>query len=238
MIDSTTIAVVIPAKDEAAHIAEVVTTLPDFVDHVVVVDDGSQDDTAGHARRANCDVVVVQHRHAKGVGAAIVAGYRQAIDLGADVAAVMAGDGQMDPGELDRVVAPIIRGRAGYVKGNRLRDPDVLRVMPWPRLCGTAVLGALTARVVGVPIGDSQCGYTAIAAEALAAIDLDGLWPGYGYPNDLLAALGRAGILIEEVVVRPIYRGEASGLKARHVAVIMWLLARAAWRRAAVTSGS
>lgn len=238
MIDSSTLAVVIPAKDEAAHIAEVVTTLPDFVDHVVVVDDGSHDDTAGHARRANGDVVVVRHLHAKGVGAAIVAGYRQALNLGADVAAVMAGDGQMDPDELERVVTPIVRGRAGYVKGNRLRDPEVLRVMPWQRMCGTAVLGALTARVVGMEIGDSQCGYTGISAKALAAIDLDGLWPSYGYPNDLLAALGRADIVVEEVVVRPIYRGEASGLRARHVAVIMWLLARAAWRRVALTSGS
>ena len=104
--------------------------------------------------------------------------------------------------------------------------------MPLARRLGTHVLGVLTAWVTGLSIGDSQCGYTAISAEALRAIDLNTLWTGYGYPNDFLAALARARLPVTEVSVRPIYRGEASGLRPHHVAVIALLLLRATTRRA------
>jgi dolichol-phosphate mannosyltransferase len=104
--------------------------------------------------------------------------------------------------------------------------------MPLARLAGTAALAALTRRAVGLAsLSDSQCGYTAISGRALDAIDLDGLWPGYGYPNDLLAALAAAGVTLREVPVRPIYRGEASGLRPRHVLIILYLIARSAYRR-------
>jgi glycosyltransferase involved in cell wall biosynthesis len=232
VIDSRRIAVVIPAKDEARFIGAVVSTLPDFVDQVVVVDDGSVDDTSARARAARDDVDIVRHEVSRGVGAAIAAGYRRALAGGAEVMAVMAGDGQMDPQELGRVVAPVVLGCAGYVKGDRLAHRDVWRQMPWPRLVGTASLGLLTSVVVGVPIRDSQCGYTAISREALERIDLDDIWIGYGYPNDMIAALARAGVIIDEVRVRPIYRDEVSGLKPRHVLTILWLLGRAARRRA------
>lgn len=237
MIDSCRIAVVVPAKNEERFVGTVVRTLPSFVDVPIVVDDGSDDDTSGVARRASDRVVVIRHPRSRGVGGAIVAGYRRALDDGADVVAVMAGDGQMDPAELGDVVGPVVAGQAGYVKGNRLRHPDVWRVMPWHRLVGTAVLGTLTARATGLALSDSQCGYTAIGRDALERIDLDGLWTGYGYPNDLLGALARARVSVREVTVRPVYGEEHSGLRARHVGTILWLLGRAA-RMRFVTSGS
>jgi hypothetical protein len=144
----------------------------------------------------------------------------------------MAGDGQMDPGDLERVVAPVVRGEADYVKGNRIRHPDVFRTMPFARLAGTSGLAVLTSLASGVrPLGDSQCGYTAIAGAAIDTLDLDALWPGYGYPNDLIGALARQNRRIAEVTVRPVYRGEASGLRARHLGTIAFLLARVAVRR-------
>ncbi|MCA9624424.1 MAG: glycosyltransferase family 2 protein, partial [Myxococcales bacterium] len=141
-------------------------------------------------------------------------------------------DGQMDPAELADVVAPVVAGRAGYVKGHRLHHPEVWRRMPWIRLLGNATLGALTSLAIGVRIGDAQCGFTAASREALEALDLDGLWPGYGYPNDLLGALTRAGVTVAEVPVSPIYAGESSGLRPRHFAVMLWLIGRAGYRRA------
>lgn len=237
MIDSRRIAVVIPAKNEARFVGAVVRTLPSFVDRAIVVDDGSEDDTAAAARDARSDVIVIRHATSRGVGGAIVAGYRRALEDGADVVAVMAGDGQMDPCELRDVVDPVVAGAAGYVKGNRLRHPDVWRAMPFRRLVGTAVLGVLTARVTGLAVGDSQCGYTAIGRAALQRLDLDAIWTGYGYPNDLLAALARAGVVVREVTVRPVYGDEDSGLRARHVGRILWILGRAA-RMRAITSGS
>jgi glycosyltransferase involved in cell wall biosynthesis len=227
VIEQRRIAVVVPARDEARHIERVLASMPAFVDHVVVVDDGSRDDTAVRARAAGARVLA--HGESRGVGAAIASGYRIA-RRHADVVAVMAGDGQMDPDDLRAVVIPVVRGAADYVKGNRLAHTDVVH-MPLARRAGTTLLGWLTALAIGVPLGDSQCGYTAIAAHAIDAIDLDALWPRYGYPNDLLAALAAQRFLVTEVTVRPVYRDEASGLRPWHVATIGWLIGRAAWRR-------
>jgi glycosyltransferase involved in cell wall biosynthesis len=233
------VAVVVPAFNEARWIAETLQTMPAFVDHVIVVDDASRDATVEAARRADVPgpgrvVEVLAHADNRGVGAAIVTGYRRALALGADVAAVMAGDGQMHPDDLASVVLPVIRGEADYVKGNRLLFPGVFRAMPPARLAGTAALAWLTRHAAGLPeLSDSQCGYTAIAARALAELDLDAIWPRYGYPNDLLGALAREGFRVGEVMVRPVYRGEASGLRPWHLFTIGYVIGRVAYLRIA-----
>lgn len=232
MLRGRSVVVVIPARDEARFIGETVRSVPPWVDGIVVVDDGSRDGTGRLAAAEGRAVSIVRHEEARGVGAAIAAGYRRAVELGADVVAVMAGDGQMHPDDLEELVAPVVDGRADYAKGNRLDHPDVVRTMPPQRLAASLVLSRLTALAVGLPgLRDSQSGYTAIGRDALGRVDLDAVWPGYGYPNDLLAALVRAGLRSVDVVVRPVYRGEASGLRPWHLATIGWLLGRAYVRR-------
>lgn len=239
MLDGARIAVVVPSYNEGRWIGETVSTVPDFVDDIIVVDDGSFDDTAARAARAGHPrVSVVRHDENRGVGAAIVTGYRAAQAAGAQVVAVMAGDGQMHPDDLFRVVRPVVRRDHDYVKGNRLGHPDVLYTMPLGRFTAGVVLGWLTGLAIGRPgLSDSQCGFTAISAGALASIDLDAIWPRYGYPNDLLGEIARAGLSIGEVHVRPVYRGEESGVRPWHVGTVMFLLARAALRRAATPEG-
>ena len=234
MLDGAKIAVVIPSYNEARWIGETVSTIPGFVDEIVVVDDASSDDTAARAVEAGGGrVSIVRHDENRGVGAAIVAGYRAALGRGAQVIAVMAGDGQMHPDDLSTVVRPVAERRFDYVKGNRLSHPDASRIMPLSRLAAGFVLGWLTALAIGRPgLSDSQCGYTAISAKAAGAIDLDAVWPGYGYPNDILGRVARAGLSIGEVGVRPVYRGEASGVRPWHVGTVLFLLVRAAVRRA------
>ena len=107
--------VVVPAFQEEARIGQVLRTLPAWVDHVVVVDDASRDGTSEAARAVGDPrVEVVVHEKNRGVGAAIVTGYRRALTLpGAAVFAVMAGDGQMHPDDLAAVVGPVARGEAG-----------------------------------------------------------------------------------------------------------------------------
>ena len=167
------IAVVVPARNEARWIREVVTTMPASVSHIIVVDDASDDGTASAAAEADADrVIVVRHDRRRGVGGAIVSGYRRGMATSADVLVVMAGDAQMDPADLPSLVAPIVGGHADYVKGNRLRHPEA-RAMPPVRAAGTAILGAMTSLATGVPVGDSQCGYTAISRAALDALDLE-----------------------------------------------------------------
>jgi glycosyltransferase involved in cell wall biosynthesis len=230
MIDDAVIAVVVPAFEEQARIGEVLASMPAYVDRVVVVDDASRDATADRA--ASFDrVEVIRHQRNRGVGAAIASGYRRALERGADVVAVMAGDGQMDPADLRRLLELVLRGEADYAKGNRLAHPEVWRAMPRARLFGSLVLSRLTSWAAGVPIADSQCGYTAIAAHALRRVDVESLYPRYGYPNDLIGLLAIGRQRIVEVPVRPVYRGEASGMRPWHVLVIGALVGRVAWRR-------
>jgi glycosyltransferase involved in cell wall biosynthesis len=231
------IAVVIPAYNEAAAIARTIAEVPAWVDRIIVVDDGSHDGTHRLARRARRrGLEVVRHTANRGVGGAIVTGYRRALALGVDVAVVMAGDGQMDPADVDGLLAPIADGRAGYVKGNRFLHRAVWREMPLARIVGNVVLSVATRVVSGYwHVFDSQCGYTAATRAALAALDLDAVFPRYGYPNDLLARLHAAGVAVADVRVRPIYGPQwKSGIRVRTVVhPIAWVLARAFARRIA-----
>jgi glycosyltransferase involved in cell wall biosynthesis len=230
---------VVPAWDEAPRIGRVVRGFPSWVDAVVVVDDASRDGT-GQAARVPGDarVEVIRHHRNRGVGAAISTGYRRAASLTTgprDVFVVMAGDGQMDPRDLPAIVDPVARGDADYVKGDRFRSRDTLRVMPAARMLGGLAFSWITSRAIGVRVSDSQCGYTALAREAWACLDLDALWPGYGYPNDLLSQLALRGLRIVETPVRAVYADEVSRLAPRHVPVVAGLVARAWVRRLRAT---
>jgi glycosyltransferase involved in cell wall biosynthesis len=239
MFRGCAVAVVIPAYNERDKIAATIRSVPGFVDHILVVDDGSADGTAAaarrHAARRRGGVVEVLH-HAvnRGVGAAIATGYARAVALGAGATAVMAGDGQMDPVDLPRLLEPIVEGRADYAKGNRFAWPGGWRHMPPTRMIGSVVLSLATRVASGYGhLFDSQCGYTAASRRALLAIGPDRMFARYGYPNDLLARLGAAGARVVDVPVRPVY-GPAwrSGLRPARVALpIALLLARAFWRR-------
>jgi glycosyltransferase involved in cell wall biosynthesis len=229
------VAVVLPAYNESRAIDDAVATVPAFVDHVLVVDDASADDTADQALRGAArrevpeDTEVLRHAVNKGVGAAIVTGYRRALELGADVAVVMAGDGQMDPDDLPALLAPIADGRAGYVKGNRFLHPTIWTTMPPARIVGNVLLSAATRVTSGYHhLFDSQCGYTAISRDALTRLALDEVFPRYGYPNDLLSRLRVADVTVEDVAVRPIY-GEhwKSGIHlGTALGPIPWILLR------------
>jgi glycosyltransferase involved in cell wall biosynthesis len=239
MLGGVRVVVIVPAFDEEARVARVLEGMPGEVDEVIVVDDASRDGT-GAVARASGDgrVRVLSHPRNRGVGGAIVTGYEDALARGGgprDAFVVMAGDAQMDPGDLPALVAPIAQGKVGYVKGNRFAHPDVQLTMPRARRLGGLFFSRLTSIAIGAPVHDSQCGYTAIAREACARLDLRGLWPRYGYPNDLLGQLAARGIVFAEVCVRPIYAGEASGLRAWHLARITQLVARAWVRRVRAT---
>ncbi len=215
MFGGKRIAVVMPAHNEARMIVRAVTEVPDYVDEVVVVDDASTDGT-GSALLAISDrpgLHLVRHDENRGVGSAIVTGYRRALELGAEIVAVMAGDAQMHPSDLPGLLEPLLKGRADYVKGNRLAWPGVVKAMPLLRFIGNHGLSLLTRITSGYKeVRDSQCGYTAITTETLTRLDLDSLYHRYGFPNDMLAKLHTIGARLENVSVRPIYGQEVSGI--------------------------
>lgn len=201
------VGVVIPARNEAEHLAEVLSTIPDFVDKVVVVDDGSTDGTGKLA--VNVELVTLT---GEGVGAAIDAGHRRMLELFDQefVSVVIAGDGQMDPSDMEMLISPIIEGKAHHSKGERL---DRAGKMPFYRRIGTFLLAILTTLACGQNISDPQCGYTATSSKVLKTWDWDRSWKGYGYPNWWLMRLAENGWRIKHVPVRAIYSGQRSGIK-------------------------
>jgi glycosyltransferase involved in cell wall biosynthesis len=227
------VAVVVPAFNEALLIARTLRSVPAYVDEIVVVDDASHDGTAEAALAVDdARVRVVRKPKNGGVGAAIVTGYREAFAGGADVCAVMAGDAQMDPKDLHALLTPVVLGHADYAKGNRLSYPDVRRHMPITRWLGNTALSGLTRLVTGLPVRDSQCGYSALSRRAAEQLPLDSLWPRYGYPNDLLGLLSERQMIVREVLVRPVYADEQSGVGLRHaLLVVPYVLLRVLMRR-------
>jgi glycosyltransferase involved in cell wall biosynthesis len=240
MLAGKTIGVVVPAYNEAGFVGPVIDSFPAFVDRAYVVDDCSSDGTwaeiLAHADAANAAtldvepllagvvgdggvsfdprIVTIHHELNQGRGAAVKNGYRRALADGIDVVAVMDADGQMDPDILHEIVGPVIRGETDYTVGNRLSGLDSWTGMPPFRLFGNVVLTLLTRMASGYwSLSDPQNGYTAISREALSTIDIDELYDGYGFLNDVLMHLNAHGLHVRNVPMRARYGDEESGIR-------------------------
>jgi glycosyltransferase involved in cell wall biosynthesis len=228
MLEGKRIAVVVPAHNEEKLLGETVGSIPEFVDRIYVVDDASEDATAERARAIQDKRIdVIEHERNQGVGAAIVTGYKRALEDRMDVTCVMAADNQMDPYDLETLVRPVAQGYVDYAKANRLFTGQAWQLIPRHRYLGNAVLSLLTKVASGYwHVADSQSGYTAIGLDTLARIDLDRLYRRYGFPNDMLVHLNVWNARVRDYPSRPIYGvGERSGIKLRRVVpTISWLL--------------
>ncbi len=233
------IAVVVPAYEEETQIADVITTMPDYVDDIVIIDDCSPapDRTVDIVREYESSdrrVDLVVHEVNGGVGAAIESGYARALELGADIMCVMAGDGQMDPDDLHRIIHPVAVGRADYAKANRLSIHSDWSEVPRHRLFGNMVLSFLTRFATGYwLLGDAQTGFTAASAPLTRQFVKRGMYPRYGVPNDLLVTCALTGARVEDVPTEPRYAvGEQSKLRPTKVALpILILLFKGFWKR-------
>jgi glycosyltransferase involved in cell wall biosynthesis len=230
MLEGKNVAVVVPAYEEKELVGTTIRGVPEFVDRIIVVDDASSDGTADAARAAaDPRVEVVSHGRNAGVGAAIVTGYRRALENGLDVVCVMAADNQMDPDDLERIALPVVRGEVDYAKANRLVSGQAWQVIPRSRYLGNAMLSFLTKIASGYwHVADSQSGYTAASREILEQLDLERIYPRYGFPNDMLVHLNVWNARVRDVTARPVYNvGERSGIKIRKVVPrISWLLVK------------
>jgi glycosyltransferase involved in cell wall biosynthesis len=235
MLEGKRVAVVVPAFDEERLVGRTIRGIPDFVDRIYVVDDASRDGTTAQAEAVSDPrVQLARHEKNSGVGAAIATGYRRALEEEIDVTCVMAADNQMDPAELHGLVEPVARGELEYAKANRLVSGEAWKVIPRTRYLGNAVLSLLTKIASGYwHVADSQAGYTTISLDALRRLDLDRLYPRYGFPNDVLVHLNVQNARVRDVPSRPIYDvGEESGIRLRSVVPrISWLLLKAFWWR-------
>src|SRR5581483_7085494 len=230
LLEGKRVAVVVPARDEEELIVATLQGVPGFVDRIYVVDDDSGDATVERARSVDDPrIEVVEHDRNRGVGAAIVTGYKRALTEQVDAIAVMAGDNQMDPDELEELALPVVRGELDYAKANRLFTGSAWDLIPRNRYLGNATLSLLTKIASGYwHVADSQAGYTVLSLRVLRLLDLDRIYTSYGFPNDMLVHLNVWNARVRDFPSRPIYGvGERSGIRLRRVVPrISWLLVK------------
>jgi len=220
MYQGKKLAIVVPAFNEEALIAETLGNMPAEADRIYVIDDASTDATRQIVQTfLNEKIHLFSNDHNRGVGAAIVAGYRKALEEEMDIAVVMAGDNQMNKEYLPALLSPLLEGKIDYVKGNRLARLNYSQGMSTWRFFGNWILTLLTRVASGFwKVQDPQNGYTAITREALNKLDLDKVYPRYGYCNDILVKLNIAGCTVADVPIPARYGKEKS--KIRYTAYI------------------
>ena len=211
--------VILPAYNEGGYVARVVSRIPDWVDGIIIVDDASTDDTLRVAESlADTRVQVHHHETNKGVGGAMVTGFRAALDGGYDVAIKMDADDQMDAEELPVLVRPIELGMADYTKGNRFRRTGRPSSMPGRRWFGNVVLSFLTKVASGYwHVFDPQCGFIAITAPTLRVLKLDGIARDYFFENDMLIRLNVIDARVVDVDTSALYGNETSHVRIGRV---------------------
>lgn len=228
------VAVVVPAYCEERHVGDVIRNTPAIVDHIIVVDDASPDGTSAAARAvADPRVEVIRHELNRGVGGAILTGHERAIELGADVAVVMAGDNQMDPDYLSALLDPIVSDGYGFTKANRFFSTTSFKGMPRHRIFGNVVLTFLTKVASGYwHLVDPQNGYTAVRTDVLRRLPLDRVARRYEFENDLLIWLNILDVRALDVPVPAVYRDEVSSIRLGSVVLrLLRLLFFGFWRR-------
>jgi glycosyltransferase involved in cell wall biosynthesis len=227
------IGVVVPLFNEREHVAQTLRDMPACVDEIIVINDGSTDGSDAIVESL-CDprVMLLQHATRYGVGAALRTGFSHAATRELSVVVTMDADGQMDVGDFARVVAPVLEGRAEYVKGSRFEPGIDLGAMPVQRRFANRLLTRITGRILGVPgLRDAHCGYTAASGrvvEHLASIEL---YRSYGVYTSILAAVLEMDAPVEFVPVKALYGEEKSHIRPLDLAGLAWLLTRYGMRR-------
>lgn len=224
--------VVVPAYNEETQISKVIETMPGFVDKLVIVDDASNDRAVEIVRKyqeGNDRILLIEHEKNQGVGGAIADGCIWARDNDFDMAAVMAGDGQMNPDDLPALLDPVVEDRADYSKGNRLFTGEAYKKIPKIRYYGNAFLSLMTKVASGYwHVADFQSGYTVINRKALHTIDWNSMYRRFGQPNDLLVRLNVYNFRVADIPIEPVYNiGEKFRMSIFKVMfTISWLLLR------------
>lgn len=214
-----TLAVVIPSYRVKAHILDVIARIGPEVAMIFVVDDACPDGSGAFVGEQCRDprVRVLRHEVNRGVGGAMMTGYRAALGAGADIIVKVDGDGQMDPALIPHIARPVLARQADYAKGNRFHSLWNVRRMPRVRLYGNAALSFMTKLSSGYwGIFDPTNGYTAIHAAALERIEFANVSERYFFETDMLINLGNARAVVADVPMEAVYADEVSNLRIRN----------------------
>jgi len=220
-------AAVIPAYQDEKHIGDIVRRTRERLDHVLVIDDGSSDQTAQRAREAGAEVIV--HDQNRGKGEAIKTGLGQGIDREVAWVILLDSDGQHLPEEIDRFLSAAASvTRPTFFIGNRMND--VAR-MPFIRRVVNRCMSSQISRVCGQRIPDTQCGFRMVHRQIVP--ELLGGGHRFDYETEVLIITSRKGYPIESVPITTVYSDEVSKIHPLRDALRFFKLM---WRYKAVGS--
>ena len=210
----TNISVVIPSYKVSKYILDVIKDIPEFVNHIIIVDDKCPQNSGQTAKTSTDNRVIVCYNEKNlGVGGAVITGYKKALELNSDIVIKIDGDGQMDVNYMQKLIQPILDGKADYTKGNRFTDFKALRAMPKVRLFGNSGLSFLVKAASGYwNLMDPTNGYTAINKHALEELDLDNIAKRYFFESDMLINLNIENAVVVDVEIPAKYGDEESSL--------------------------
>jgi dolichol-phosphate mannosyltransferase len=215
------VAAVVPAYNAARELGAVLRALPSLFTTVIVVDDASRDETRSIAEGyAELDrrIQVVHHAENRGVGGAMVTGFKRAIDAGADIVVKIDADGQMPLWLVPQLIEPLVNGTADYTKGNRFRDFRAVRAMPALRRFGNVALSFLAKAATGYwRCFDPTNGFVAIRADVLSQLPLHKIDPSYFFEISMLSHLYLIDAVVHEIPMPARYAGETSSLSIPRV---------------------
>jgi dolichol-phosphate mannosyltransferase len=210
------LAVVIPCYKVRRHLRSVIEAIGPEVSTIYCIDDGCPEHSVEEVQKqipGEKRLRVIKHSRNEGVGAAVLSGYKAALDDGADVIVKIDGDGQMDPIFIPQLVSYILKGEADYVKGNRFYHLEGVRPMPWPRLLGNAGLSFLTKISTGYwHLFDPTNGFTAIHSSVVRELTFKKIHPRFFFESDMLFHLNLLRAVVLEVPMEAIYADEKSNL--------------------------
>ena len=202
------ICVVIPALNEEASIGKVIDNIPEYVDHVIVINDGSTDRTQEIAEEKGA--IVVRHKENKGLGTAFKSGVQKALELNVDIMVNMDADGQFNPADITNLARPIIEGKADFVTASRFKNPELWPEMSKVKFWGNKMMSRLISRIVKQKFYDVSCGFRAYSRDTLLQLNLFGK---FTYTQETFMDLAFKGLTIVEVPT--IVRGTREHGKSR-----------------------
>ena len=213
--------VMIPAYNEEETIGFVIKEIPrDCCEQVevLVINDGSNDNTVEAAKRAGADKIISFKRN-KGLAPAFRAGLETALEMGADIIVNTDADGQYNGKEIPKLIQPIIDGKADFVLGSRTKGN--IEYMPLPKKIGNRIATFVTRQAAGLPISDAQSGFRAFTRDAAFHLNV---MADYTYVQETLMQAANCGLVIEEV---PIEFRKRTGGKSRLISNIFGYAKRA-----------
>lgn len=214
MYKNLKVAIVIPAYNEEALIEKTIDSVPEFIDHIIVINDGSTDQTQtvlDRITKSNRKIIIITNNPNEGLGSSMVKGFKKGLKTDADLFCVIAGDAQCDTSYISRLADELISNNLDYVKANRFFHLDALAAMPTYRRVGNIIITILTKFSTGYySVSDTQNGYAIFTRQILEKISLSLIGKRYDYENTLLTALSIAGAKVRDYPVPAIYGDEKS----------------------------